>query len=272
MSKETPEVEVSILIPSFNSSPYISDAVRSALDQAGCAIEAIVQDGGSTDGTLETLRSIRDPRLSLTVESDDGQSDALNRALGRAVGQFVIWLNGDDMLMPGAVEALLRAAREQEFEVVHGNFESIDTEGLAIKRYRSASLDTERLIRHGVYVFSGAILIRRSLLLTLGGFDTDLHYCMDYELMFRIARTSSAKGKIPDVVAGFRIQPTSKTESTRFAPFREGAMVARRHGATRLDIVRRAAVFFAYVLLRPVWRSRAWIRIRPSKHLGAAAG
>lgn len=272
MSEEIPEVEVSILIPSFNSSPYISDALRSALAQVGPSIEVIVQDGGSTDGTLENLKGVQDSRLSFAVEPDAGQSDALNRALGRAAGEFVIWLNADDMLMPGAVAALVAAARERKLDVVHGNFESIDTQGQTIKRYSSASLDTERLIRHGVYVFSGAILIRRSLLLSLGAFDADLHYCMDYELLFRIARTSSPKGSTAEVVAGFRIQPNSKTETSRFAPFREGAMVARRHGATRLDIVRRGAVFFGYVLVRPVWRSRAWIRARPSKHLGAALG
>ena len=266
----TPAVEVSILVPSFNSSPYIVETIRSALDQSGVGLEVLVQDAGSTDGSLERLRSLGDPRLLVISEPDAGQSDALNRALRRATGEFVIWLNADDLLLPDALAVLLRRARDDDLDVIQGNFGIIDADGALIKSYTSEPLEAARLIRHGTYVFSGAILIRRTLLVKLGGFDPNLHYCMDYDLMLRLASSSSSRGGVPDEVARFRRQPSSKTESSWLSPLREWIIVGRRHGATPLESARNAAIFSAYNLLRPVWRSRLWLRIRPTKHLGAS--
>jgi len=259
---------VSVLVPSFNSGPYVEEAIRSALDQPGADVEVIVQDGGSTDGSLEAIGEFVDSRLLVVSEPDGGQSDALNRALRRASGEFVIWLNADDLLAPGSLVALLQEARNSNLDVVHGNYEIIDLEGSLIKGYTSAPLERGRLIRYGTYIFSGAILIRRTLLIVLGGFSADLHYCMDYELLLRLASSSNPKGSIPEVVAKFRRQPSSKSESSWLPFLRESVIVSRRHGITRLDTARKAVFSLAYIMLRPVWRSSYWLRIRPSKHLG----
>jgi glycosyltransferase involved in cell wall biosynthesis len=263
-----PRFDVSVLVPSFNSGPFIARCVCSALDQPGASVEVIVQDGGSTDGTVDALAALDDPRVQTVVEPDDGQSDALNRALRRATGEFVIWLNADDLLAEGALGALLGAARSNELALVHGGYQTIDADGAVIKDYTSAPLELTRLIRHGTYIFSGALLIRRSLLIDAGGFDDRLHYCMDYDLLFRVAKTDRARGEISDVVAQFRRQPESKSESSSLPFLREWLLVGRRHGATMRDSARTTAMFIAYMALRPLWRSRLWLRARPRKQLG----
>ena len=265
-----PGCDVSVLIPSFNSSPHLAHSVASALAQDGIAIEVLVQDGGSTDGSLDALTALADPRLDWISEPDGGQSDALNRALGRARGDYVIWLNADDLLTPGAGRALLAAARRHGCDVVHGSYEIIDAGGEVIKPYTSAPLERARLIRYGTYIFSGALLIDRRLLLKIGCFDDHLHYCMDYDLLLRIARSGARTGRIADVVAQFRRQPESKSESVWLPFVREHLRVARRHGATRLQIVRSVVFTLTYLALRPLWRSSIWLRIRPRKHLGGA--
>lgn len=262
--------DVSVLVPSFNSGSHMLDAVNSALAQHGAEIEVLVQDGGSTDGSLDTLASIADPRLTWVSEPDDGQSDALNRALRRASGHFVMWLNADDLLRPGAAAALLAAARRGDLSVVHGNYAIIDAQGDVIKPYTSAPLDRARLLRHGTYIFSGALLIERRLLLKLGAFDARLHYAMDYDLLLRLAGADARAGSIPDFVAAFRRQPQSKSESV-WVPFvSEHLRVSRRHGATATRLVRYLVFAVTYIALRPVWRSRLWLRIRPQKHLGGS--
>ena len=262
--------EVSVLIPSFNSGLYIGEAINSALAQQGVSIEVIVQDGGSTDNTLDVLTAIDDPRLSWVSQPDDGQSDALNRALRRATGEFVIWLNADDLLGADAAAALLATARRHGVEVVHGNYAIIDERGDVIKPYTSARLEQARLLRHGVYVFSGALLIERHLLLRIGAFDPDLHYAMDYDLLLRLARAVPRADNIPDIVAGFRRQPGAKSEAV-WVPFvREHLRVSRRYGATVSRRIRYLVFVVAYIALRPLWRSRLWLRIRPAKHLGGS--
>jgi GT2 family glycosyltransferase len=259
---------VSVLIPSFNSRPYLVQAVASAIAQRDVAIEVIVQDGGSTDGSIEELSAIEDPRLHWISEPDAGQSDALNRALQRATGEFVIWLNADDLLKPNAACELLAAARARRLKIAHGNYEIISEGGDVIKPYSSAPLDRSRLIRHGTYIFSGALLIDRRVLLQIGGFDPGLHYCMDYDLLLRLADAGVRSGQIAEVVAQFRRQPRSKSETARVQFLRERVRVLRRHGGTWFETLRRAVISVAYQLLQPLWRSRLWLRIRPRKHLG----
>lgn len=268
------EVVVSVLVPSFNSNPYITEAIRSALAQEGPTLEILVQDGGSTDGSIDALLALSDSRLLCISEPDAGQSDALNRALRRARGAYVIWLNADDLLAPGAVAALVHAAWEQDLDVVHGSYDIIDANGALIKSYSSAPLESERLLRHGAYIFSGSVLIRRTFLVEVGGFDANLHYAMDFDLLLRLAEAARATGRVSGTVAQFRRQPASKSEAwlradSKWLPFlRERLVLMRRHGATPLVTVRTVGLYAVVKLLRPIWRSGAWLRLRPRKHLG----
>ena len=271
-SGEVEGYDVSVLVPSFNSSPHLEQAVRSALGQQGVTIEVLVQDGCSTDGSLDALKRVEDPRLKWVSELDDGQSDALNRALGRAAGEYVIWLNADDLLLPGAASALVASARKRGLQVVNGDYDIIDVAGRLIKPYSSAPMERARLLQYGTYIFSGALLIETRLLRAIGGFDSVLHYCMDYDLLLRLATATDRVGSVSFTVAQFRRQPDSKTE-TVWVPFlRERVRVGRRHGATHRQTMRTTLLWITYTPLRPIWRSRLWLRIRPSKRLGGRDG
>lgn len=262
--------DVSVLVPSFNSGAHLGQAISGALAQQGVTVEVLVQDGGSTDDSLDILAALNDPRLKTRSEPDRGQSDALNRALSRASGEFVIWLNADDLLLPNAADALVAAARKRRLRVVHGNYEIIDVAGKVIKAYSSAPLERRRLLRHGVYIFSGALLIEARLLRDIGGFDSSLHYCMDYDLLIRLADATDRAGSIPTTVAQFRRQPESKSESVWVPFLRERVRVGRSHDATRLQTLRAIVHWITYAPLRPIWRSRLWLLLRPAKHLGGS--
>ena len=94
---------VSIVTPSLDQGAFVERTLESVLSQQGdFDLEYLVQDGGSSDGTLEILERHKD-RISLVVERDSGQADAVNRALRRARGEIVGWVNSDDLLRPGAV-------------------------------------------------------------------------------------------------------------------------------------------------------------------------
>jgi glycosyltransferase involved in cell wall biosynthesis len=91
---------ISIVTPSFNQAEYIERTIRSVLDQTGdFELEYHVMDGGSTDGTVEILKSFGD-RIAWTSGPDGGQIDAINRGLRAATGNLVGWINSDDLLLP----------------------------------------------------------------------------------------------------------------------------------------------------------------------------
>ena len=226
-----PVPEVSVVVPSLNSGRYIGAAIRSALEQPGPPVEVIVQDGGSSDETPAVVASFGDPRVTLHREDDGGQADALNRGIARARGRWIVWLNADDMLAPGALAAAAGALRE-DWEVVYGDFHMIDVRGRVVKRYGSPELDRARLLTRGLYVFSGSLLVRRDVYARLGGYDPDLHYCMDYDFLLRLAPQVRAR-HCGAVLSYFREQPESKTSRHAARFFRETVMVRRRHGASR---------------------------------------
>ena len=265
--RKVEHADISFLVPSYNSMPYIMACIESALAQRGPSIEILVQDGGSTDGTLSALAELDDPRLQVISERDAGQSDALNRALDRATGEFVMWLNADDLLLDGAASAYLHARLANK------------TSGLCTGATRlsmlmalsSRGIRLRHSIGHGSFImartFSPASM-RRHMLVRAGGFDAKLHYCMDYDLLFRIAREQPRAASIPQAVAQFRRQPDSKSESAWLPFLREWLTVGRRHGANNMNAVRTIVMFTTYRALRPLWRSNIWLHVRPNKHLG----
>jgi glycosyltransferase involved in cell wall biosynthesis len=262
------EPMVSVLVPSLNASDFIHTALTSVLD-ANVPLEVIVQDGGSADVTHKIVRSIADERVRLFVEQDQGQADALNRALALARGEFVLWLNADDVVIARGLEQAIGATKGAD--VVYGGWGLIDLDGRRIKTYRPGPLEHRRLLRRGTYIFSGSLLVRREVLRALGGFAPSLHCCMDFDLLVRIARSGAKAKRIDDEIGLLRIHPASKGQRAPWRFFREHWRVAWRERARAPELLpwillaqTRMAV---YLLTRPIWRSRIWLWIRPAKSL-----
>ncbi len=93
--------EVSVLTPSLNYGRFVEDALLSVLNQRDISVDHIVQDGGSSDETLEVLSRF-DRTIDWSSEPDGGQSQALNHALRRASGRWITWLNADEFYLPGS--------------------------------------------------------------------------------------------------------------------------------------------------------------------------
>src|SRR4051812_23218985 len=107
---------LSVLIPSYNTGQFIAGALESATN---VAVERIVMDGASEDGTIAILRSSGAVWRS---EADKGQSDALNKAITMARGEWIGWLNADERYIPGALEDLLAVLPTVKADVVYGDF------------------------------------------------------------------------------------------------------------------------------------------------------
>jgi glycosyltransferase involved in cell wall biosynthesis len=223
------EPSISVVVPSLNAAPFVGEAVRSALGQPIPPLEVLVQDGGSSDGTIATVEALADPRVSITSEADDGQSDALNRAFRRAQGEWVVWLNADDLLAPDAFAAAAPFSTEG-VDVVYGDFAYVDDAGEITARMPVPDrFDRELLLVKGHYLFTGAALFRRDLFTRFGGLDTSLRMAMDYDFCLRIAPHVHAV-HCGATLGYFRQHGLSATAEISWRLVREEARVRRRHG------------------------------------------
>jgi GT2 family glycosyltransferase len=239
-------VKLSIVTPSFNGLRFFDRTARSVLSQAGGDFELqwIVVDGGSTDGTLDYLKGLSDPRLRWVSEPDRGQSDAINKGLALADGDVVAWLNADDCYAPGALAAVADAFRERpSAQWLVGRCEVIDDADRAIRpavvRYKEYSLRRYRyraLLREN-FIPQPAVFWRRAFGQSIGPLDESLHWTMDYDLWLRMGRRSVPL-VVERVLAQFRLHAASKTGRVDRRQFDEQYAVACRHfGRDRLSRV-----------------------------------
>ncbi|OKO89503.1 UDP-hexose transferase [Bradyrhizobium sp. NAS80.1] len=185
---------VSVVVPAKNVAAYVGETIASALAQREIA-EVIVVDDGSTDGTAAIVLGIRDPRLRLMTNDSAGVSAARNFGARHASGDWLLFLDADDRLRPGAVAALLVAARSAPHAVfVYGDYNTIDSEGRQIGRRdllkgrRKPSGDVLARLAAGNFIVNGGIaLARAEAFRAIGGFDVSLRYCEDWHCWCRLA-------------------------------------------------------------------------------------
>lgn len=220
---------VSIVVPSFQQGRYIRATLESILSQDFRDLECIVMDGGSTDETVEVLRSYDDPRLTWVSEPDRGQSHAINKGLERANGDYLSYLNSDDLLRPGAISTIVRFfAEHPETHLVYGDMDHIDEAGRVFHTVIGAPFDlAETLAGHNSVNQSGTFW-RRGVMERIGVFDENLHFSMDLEYWVRAALKGETIAYEPGVRSAFRYHDESKTVSRMAGWLREWDLIYER--------------------------------------------
>ena len=219
---------ISVIVPSYNSVGFLREALTSALDQDPPPHEVLVQDGGSTDETLEMLRAFGD-RGAWGSQPDRGQADALNKALDRASGDVVVLLNADDVILPGSLAAASAAfERDCGLAFAYGDFDMIDGGGALMRAYRSSPYAWERVYARGCYIFIGSLFVRRRVLAEIGGYDTSLRACMDLDLLLRLGAAGRSR-HLGMTIGRFRMHEGSKSSTIGRVFLREGFRVRRRY-------------------------------------------
>jgi len=184
---------ISVVIPTHNRSRYVVEAVNSALTQEFQDLEVVVVDDGSIDHTADILAEIDDPRFRYVPKPKSNAPDTRNRCIAATRGPWLLWLDSDDMLLPGwlaRLGSILQAGAEAD--VYYGNLEVVDARGRRqnIIRYEDFAgknaLLLSRLVHANPLPLPGS-LVRKALLEEVGGFDVEFTRAHDYELWTRLA-------------------------------------------------------------------------------------
>jgi hypothetical protein len=179
---------ISVVTPSFNQAEFIEGTIRSILLQGYPNLEYLIIDGGSTDSTVEIIKKYSSWISYWVSERDNGQSDAINRGMKMASGDFATWINSDDMLYKNAlVEHASRVGFESGVVYV-GICAHTDENGKILSTHRGRVHSLEDLLRipevwrKGGNIVQPEVLFPRKLALDVGCLTPDNHSCMDYEL------------------------------------------------------------------------------------------
>jgi glycosyltransferase involved in cell wall biosynthesis len=253
-------MKLSIVTPSLNQARYLGECLdsvrRAGVQAAPHETEHIVIDGGSTDGTVELLRSRNDIRW--VSEKDRGQSQAINKGLALAGGDILAYLCADDLYEPDALRLVLQAFTDHpEADVVYGDFFFLEGDAGRKRRKSAAGFRPDNL-RNRNPLGQPSVWWRRRVYEKFGGFDESLHYCMDHEYWLRLG-TNVRWHYLPEPLAVSRLHADAKTSRQLPAMWRETARMLTRDGwrfKPWWDAFAMAAWGRHYYLLKRRWFAR----------------
>lgn len=202
-------MNVSVIIPTYNYARFLREAIDSALAQTRPALEVIVVDDGSTDGTRELLAEYGE-RIRVLSQQNQGVAAARNAGIGAANGDYLAFLDSDDAWYPRKLEQqMLRFEQEPHLGLVHCGAEMIDAEGRTLDT-TTGGMEGDvaeamlRLDREVIMPQGSSIVVPKRIAMDLGGFDVRLPPSEDWDFCYRLASRYSI-GYVPVVLVRYRL-------------------------------------------------------------------
>lgn len=206
-------MKITIVTPSFNQGKFIKRTIESVLAQNVENLEYIIMDGGSTDETIDILKSYGD-RIIWRSEKDKGQTDAVNKGIRMAQGEIIGWLNSDDIYYPDAIGKVIRVFEDNlGVNVVYGNANHIGEDDSFIEEYYTEDFDYERL-KDICFICQPSLFFRKNIVDKYGYLDDTLQYCMDYDYWLRLGKGERFY-RLNELLAGSRLYNDNKTLGAR---------------------------------------------------------
>lgn len=201
-------MKISVITASYNCAATIADALKSVAEQSHPAVEHVVVDGASRDGTWEAVQALRSPRVVALSEPDRGIYDALNKGIARSSGDVVGFLHADDVFADRNVLArVAEAFGDPAVDAVYGDLQYVRQDDLArVVRYWRAQPFAPELLKRGWMPPHPTLYVRRSLYERLGGYDASYRIAADYELILRLFSLPGLRAfYIPHVLVKMRV-------------------------------------------------------------------
>jgi glycosyltransferase involved in cell wall biosynthesis len=182
-------IKVSVIMAAYNGEAHIEESVQSILGQTFKNFEFIIVDDGSTDGTVDKIQQIDDPRLRIVRQSNQGQTSALIAGIQQAKGDLIARLDDDDCSLPD------RLLRQVEFMNANPKVNLCGTrfiekygENLLSQRvyFAQSNAEIKKVISFYNPFAHSSVMFRRDAYSKVGGYDKNFTICMDYDLWLRL--------------------------------------------------------------------------------------
>ncbi|RUR83029.1 glycosyltransferase family 2 protein [Chlorogloeopsis fritschii PCC 9212] len=182
--------KVSVIIPAYNAMTYLPETVESVLRQTFTDFEVLIIDDGSSDNIVQWVSELEDPRVKLISQDNQGVSVARNTAIAHAQGEYLAFLDADDLWAPTKLEKqVICLDRHPSVGLVHTWMVFIDREGKSTGRVMTSNAegDAKKQLLEKNMVACSSVMVRRCCLQTVGGFEPNLHFAEDWDMWIRIS-------------------------------------------------------------------------------------
>ena len=219
---------VSVIIPTYNRARYIAEAIHSVLDQSFHDLETVVVDDGSIDSTRDVVAHIRDPRLKYVYHQNQGSSAARNTGIQISQGDYIAFLDSDDIYLPGRFDAQVEMLdRCPQTSLVASGHQLVDQAGNLLGQVRpwlnTPALTVSTLLFICPFL-TCSVLVRRSFVELVGGFDLNLPFQEDWDLWLRMAGAGCQMRWVGQIVASYRMHSGNKERKA--GPLRRRSILA----------------------------------------------
>lgn len=205
----TSNLLVSVIIPVFNGSNYLAQAIESVLAQSYPYIELIIVDDGSQDDTWKIIQSYQS-RVCGIHQHNHGVASALNTGIQCSHGEFIAWLSHDDVFLPGKIERQVQFLRDNpHYGGCYTDFEIIDAQGnhrAVVRAGWCPAVELAGRFLQDMHINGSTTLIRKEWFVKAGGFNETLAHTQDMDMWLRISEWTEL-GYLPEVLLKFRSHP-----------------------------------------------------------------
>lgn len=236
MNADSPTLTVITVV--YNNARDVERTMLSVINQTYTAIEYLVVDGGSTDGTVDIIRRYEDRISAWVSEPDKGIYDAMNKGLAMASGDYVLFMNsGDEIYAPDTVAEVFAAAPNAD--IYYGETEIYDDkwESLGLRRHAIPERFTWRSFRYGMNISHQAIYIRRAI---TGAYDLRYQLSADIDWIIRAAKRAETIVNTRRIVAKYLEGGMSKKR--HWQSLRERFSIFNKHYGLLPNIVNHAVI------------------------------
>ena len=224
---------LSIVIANYNYGRFLEEAIQSVLSQSCNDYELIIVDGGSTDNSVEIIKKYEDKIVWWVSEKDKGQSDAFNKGFKKANGHFLTWLNADDLMLPGTLEAVAKTIkRHPECVWATGNFIRFSNDSRRIIQAAWGPHFVPKFLqgrKFPLVIYGPTTFWKKDVYDLLGGIDENLWGTMDVEYWWRLTVNGYRHIRILHSCWAFRCHENSKTEGTFRRKDNESEYISIKH-------------------------------------------
>lgn len=219
LAEQVEPLSITIGIPVWNSEKFIAETLRSALEQDYPHLEILLLDDGSTDQSADIIASFNDSRLRYIKQENGGEARARNAILQHAKSPYILWLDSDDILMPGVVSAYAKLITVwPEVAVFNGGLLRFDSDSGKIieethgRNYFGMPNMMANLFK-GNFLPNPGTVIRTSMALEIGGYDENLGMACDYDFWLRVAGESLAFMHVGQIVCKYRWHQSNMSQN-----------------------------------------------------------